>query len=351
MLGVTCYYPVHLAVSDLSIIRTGSGLALEGALLAVIATSIAALSQRGIVRLDSSALRQLVALAGLGLALAGTWTKIFRVSGRGFSSYWVDGTLGGFPTILIVICAALVVFSLVTRHWWVLPAASALGWLIAGFFAFDLLQAVPNTNALGPATWLGVIGGVLTGLSAVSLRMFKDWQRHPVTVTPRRAFVWAATAAGLGLLLVSMWLDTEQPYVVSHHTFHNTYWSTVGDHSLGIAMLILAVSAIVALLGFVIARFPALGAWALAASLTLLGIAARQPAQEAFKHLGALRSGGWLALVGSLLASVGAAKMLLCGWPLERAKPEEETVDEVKAQPHAPVKGKQHRVPATRRAR
>lgn len=350
LLGVTLYYPVHLAMNHLDALRTGAGLALEGALLAAGATVVACLSQRGVVRLNRSSLRQLVAVVGMGLALAGTWTETFAKAGLS-GSYWGDETLGGFPTLLVGVGVVLVAVSFVVRRWWILSSVSALGWIVAGFFAFDLVGVIPNTGRLGPATWLGVVGGVLAGLSAASLPVFTRWQRSPVKTTLRRAAVWVAVGAGLGLFLASLWLDTQAPFVASGKTFHNTYWNTGGDRSLGITMLVLGVLAAVALVGFAIARIPLLGAWTLAASLALLGLAVRLPAELAFNHLGFLRSGGWLALAGALLASVGAAKMLVCDWPLDRAKPEEETTDEVKSHSHAPVKGKQRRVPETRRAR
>ena len=114
-------------------------------------------------------------------------------------------------------------------------------------------------------------------------------------------------------------------------------------------MLVLGVSTIVALLGVLITRLSVLKTWTLAASLALLGIALFIPVSEAFHHLGTLRSGAWLALVGSLLAGAGAVWMM----PEQLLAQAESDDAEEAASPRArtPLKGKKHRVPEMRRGR
>jgi hypothetical protein len=316
LLGIVLYLPVRFAFNSLGSLRSGSGLALEGALLAAAAMAAAALAWRGVIDLNRGAVRQLVAVVGLGLALAADWTEVFS---RKPGNFWSDGTLGGFPLILIVAGAALVAASFLVKRWWILPAVSALGWVLLGFFAFNPALAVPTSGNLGPATWLGIAGGAVIGLSAVSLRLITSWQPRPMTVTRRSAAAWLGAGAGLGLVVWSLWLDTERAVV----NVHFSYWDVVGigDHSLGIVMLVLAVSALVALVGAVLLRIPLLAEWTLAASLVLVGIAVYQPAFEAFNRLGDLRAGTWLALIGSLLASAGAAALIRLEEPLASLQP------------------------------
>ena len=88
----------------------------------------------------------------------------------------------------------------------------------------------------------------------------------------------------------------------------------------------------------------------MAASLVLLGVSFFIPVVEAFKHLGTLRSGAWLALVGSLIAGAGAVALTLPEQMLAEAELE---VTEQSSSPRArpPLKGKKSRVPETRRTR
>ncbi|MGD0273427.1 MAG: hypothetical protein ABSB96_06850 [Gaiellaceae bacterium] len=311
VLGIVLYLPVRLAFNDLGGLRSGSGLAIEGALVAVAALVTAALAQRGVIELNKGAVRQLVAVVGLGLALAGNWTEVFSTTP---GNLWADGTLGGFPFILIVAGAVLVVASFLVKRWWILPVASALGWVLLGFFAFEPALAVPKSGNLGPATWLGMAGGAVLGLSALSPRLLTYWRRRPLTLTRNRAAAWLAAGAGLALVVVSLWLATER----SVKNLHFSYWNVVGigDHSLGIVMLVLAVLALVALAGAVVTRIPLLAELTLAASLVLVGIAIYQPAFFAFDHLGEFRAGTWLALAASLLASAGAAALILVEEPV-----------------------------------
>jgi hypothetical protein len=250
------------------------------------------------------------------------------------------------PFLLVFVSGALVAISLAFRRRWALLSVSALGWLLAGYFGTTLIQAAPDQlGTLGPATWLGMSGGVLMGLSTVSLRRMAAWKLRSPSMTLRRFVPWLATAIGTGILLVSLWLAAEaQPSGVK---VSDTYWNSAGDHSLGIVMLVLGVSTLVALLGVLITRLAVLKTWTLAASLALLGIALFIPASEAFHHLGTLRSGAWLALVGSLLASAGAIAMT----PEQLLAQAESEEAEKAASPRArtPLKGKKQRVPEMRR--
>ena len=347
LLGLTLYYPAELAFRRLVSLAGGGGLALEGSLLAVLVALTAIAAERGAVDLRKLAIPRLAAVSGVGLALAATFTSVW--GGANTGSYWVDGTMGGLPFILIVLGGLLLATSFVFRRRWLLFSASIIGWLLVGYFGTYVIQAAPShLNTLGPAAWLGMSGGALMGLSTVSLRSMAAWKRRSPSMTLRRLVPWLATGIGTGILLGSLWLATEaQPsgLKVSH-----TYWNSAGDRSLGIAMLVLGVSTLVALLGALITRLSILGTWALAASLALLGISLFIPVFEAFKHLGVLRSGAWLALVGSLLASAGAVAMTLPEQLLGQA--ESEGAGKA-ASPRArtPLRGKKQRVPETRRAR
>ena len=342
LLGFTLYYPFSL--SSMGALSVGGGLALEGAALASVASLVAVSVERGAI--DSKALNtcRLVAVLGIGLALAGTYTFVFK--GENGGSFWVDGTLGGFPLLLGFLGGLLLIASFAFRSRWPLFSVSVLGWLLAGFFGTYVIEAALDHFAtLGPATWLGMSGGALMGLSTILLRSPAAWKRRLPAMTRRQLILWLATAIGTGVLLISLWLPTEaQPGgpKISH-----TYWNSAGDHSQGVVMLALAVLTLIALVGVLVSRLAVLRAWAAGTSLVLLGISLFIPVLEAFQHLGALRSGAWLALVGSLLAGAAAASLAL---PDQLAQAEsDETEGAAPPRPRPPLPGKKARVPEMRR--
>jgi hypothetical protein len=234
---------------------------------------------------------------------------------------------------------------------------SAIGWILVGYFGYYIAQTASDLHTLGPAMWLGVGGGALIGLSTVSMRALSDWRRRSASLTLGRFAPWLATAIGTGLVLVSLWLDTERAVVSNGKLVHTSYWSfpttnssglVVHQHSLGIVMLVIGASVLVALLGAAVTRLRILSAWTLAGSLALVGITLFLPAFEAFHHLDALRGGAWLALAGSLLASAGAVRTAI----LEKLPEEAEVEDTgVRSPTGAPVrtrKAAKGRVPGTR---
>lgn len=347
LVGLALYYPTYLGFKSFGSLATGGGLALEGSVLAGVVALAAIAAERGAIDLRMLAIPRLVALSGVALALAGTWANAWGE--RGSSLWAIDGTLGGLPFILAVLGGLFLATSFVLRYRWLLPSVSILGWLLVGYFGFYAAEALPNDlNLLGPAAWLGMSGGALMGLSTVSLRSMADWKRRSPSMTLWRFVPWLATAVGTGIVLSSLWFATEaQP---SGSNLSDTYWDAAGDHSLGVVMLVLAVSALVALLGALVTRLSVLSTWAQAASLMLLGISLFVPVFRAFDHFGALRSGAWLALVGSLLASAGAVAMTLPEQLRAQAEPEE-AGNAASPPPRAPLKGKRPRVPEMRRDR
>jgi len=348
LVGLSIFYPLGYLVGFVNIgaLSTGIGLAFEGSVLAAAAALAAVSAERGAIDLRVSAMPGLFVVSGIGLALAGTWANVFSEQG---SSFWTDGTTGGFPFLLLVVSGALVAISLAFRRRWALPSVSILGWLLAGYFGTTVIQAAPDQlGTLGPATWLGMIGGALMGLSVISLRSKAAWKRCLPGMTPRRFVIWLATAIGAGILLVSLWLTAEAQS--SGTKVSQTYWNSAGDHSLGIVMLVLGASAIVALLGVLITRLSVLSTWALAASLALLGISLFIPVSQAFHHLGPLRSGAWLALVGSLIASAGAVALTLPEL-LRQTESGEDAGKAASPRARPPLKGKAPRVPETRRSK
>jgi hypothetical protein len=374
LLGLALWYPAYGIGRDLSALATGSGLALEGSLLAVAAALVARAVERGALTPEVLDLRLLVAVVGIGLALAGLWTNVF--SQFTASSFWTDGTASSLMLVLVAAAGALVALGLAYRRTRLaMIIVSAIGWLLAGLFGWYVANRAPDhLNGLDLAPWLGLAGGVLMGVSSVIPGTLKHrrWRRS-AGPTPRRLAVSLITGVGAALAAVSLWLDAEPtetteslftaafgqslPKGVENQTFHSSYWSTpaptrtgiVGtDHSLGIVMLVLAVLALVALVATLISRLSALRAWVLAASLALLGIALFVPAEEAFHHFGSLRIGAWLVLVGALIASAGAVFLALSDLPPEDAKEESKAAREKRSR--APRTGRQRRVPETRRA-
>jgi hypothetical protein len=381
LLGVTLWYPTSL--SDLSTIGTGAGLALEGSVLAVAVAIAAVAVERGALAPKALDLRRLLAIGGIGLALAGLWTNVWGEAG---SSFWTDGTTGGLGLLLVAAAIILVGLSLVVRRKRLAAGAvSAIGWVLAGLFGYWIALLAPQwqgqqgLSALGPATWLGLAGGALMGVSVVFPRIPAIWRSRSLVLarlsklTPGRVAVSLITGIGSAVALGSLWLDAEPtestkalfgavfgqnlPKGTKNEIFHTSYWSApvpirtgvVGtDHSLGIVMLVLGAMVLVALVAMLVTRLPAMRSWMLAASLALLGLALHNPAFEAFTHLGSLRSGAWLALAGSFLAAAGAVGLCLIDLPSEEAVEEETT--KAKRAPRAPRRGGQRRVPETRRA-
>jgi len=349
LLGLSLYYPISLVFfRDLNTFASGGGLALEGSLLASAAALVAVAGERGAIDLRRLAIPRLVAaVVGAGLVLAGTWSDLWGMTGNLWAE---DKTMAGFPAVLAVLAIALVVLNFVRRRAWILPAVGVIGWILLGYFGYELAWVTPRTNLLGPAAWVGAAGGALMGVSALSLYSLSSLRRRLPRTTGRGLAAWTATAAGTGLTVIALWLSTEPDQKSKKQLFHLGYWDFRGDHSLGIVMLVLAGVTLAALLAVLVVRFSALHSLVLAASLALLGITLFLPMSEAFNHLGSLRSGAWLALVGSLVAGAGAITLALPD-QLRAAEAEAEEVEEEAAPARGRVanKGKKHRVPEMRR--
>jgi hypothetical protein len=88
----------------------------------------------------------------------------------------------------------------------------------------------------------------------------------------------------------------------------------------------------------------------LATALILLGITLFLPVSEAFNHLGSLRSGAWLALVGALAAAGGGVALARPDQLLEQTELEQ-AEEAAPAHARAALKGKKHRVPEMRRGK
>ncbi len=349
LLGVVLYIPSTLAIDSFVDLRPGAGLALEGALLGAAGMSAAALASRRAIELGWPALRKLVILVGLGLALAGTWTDTFSSGG---GSLWADTTLGGFVSLLLLVAAAMLVASFFIRRSCLVQTASLLGWLIAGYFGFYLIQALPSFGRIGTGVWLGVAGGALAGVGLVSPKLLTSWRPRALAFNSRRAFAGVAAAAGLGLVIVSLWLDLESKVELKGGgVIGGSYWDFNNDHSLGIGMLALVALGLIAIAGSLLTRIAFLEALAAASALVLLGVAVFLPAFEAFNRLGELKAGAYLALVGALVAAAGAVAIALLDKPLESLRPEEQLSAEEKKGSSARPRGRRAakgRVPGTR---
>lgn len=349
LLGFSLYYPVTFVLfGDLSTLASGGGLALEGGLLASMASLVAVAAERGAIDLRKPAIPRLAAaIGGAGLVLTGTWTDVWGLTGNLWTE---DKTLAAFPAVLALVAIALVALSFVRPRRWILPAVGVMGWILLGYFGYYLAWVTPKTDLLGPAIWIGASGGALMGLSAVSLYSRSSWRRRLPSMTLRSLVPWLATAAGTGLIISALWLSTEPDQRVNKKLVHLGYWDFQGDHSLGIAMLALAGVALTALLAVLVVRLSALYTLVLAASLTLLGITLVLPMSEAIKHLDSLRSGAWLALVGSLVAGAGAV-MLALPDQLHAAEIASEEAEKAPPPRARTPRGKKGRVPEMRRGK
>jgi hypothetical protein len=229
---------------------------------------------------------RLIAAIGAVLAIVG----IFLDAVPG-ASYWdFDGTVAWTGLILGAGALLLVAAAYAGRpqNGWLL----AIGAALTGYWAwFPAATAFSDWDQTRAGMWLCLGGALLVAAgAAVTLVAAGEAGTTPAGVSA------AAVVSGLGIVLVipGIFLDAEQG---------ESYWDGPLGHSLGVAMLALAVLCLVGwgatLLG--------VGTRGLDAALTLvlLGLVAFDPVGAAFNNLGDLQAGAWLALAGGILAAGG----------------------------------------------
>lgn len=260
-------------------------------------------------------LLNLVTAVGIGLGLAALWTPTVKGDS---SEYWSDGTMAGFLLALLIICALLLVASIVLQRERLRSTAAAFGTILLGYFLFVAALYAPHLGRLDDGTWLGIIGGILIVAGTVPLTGFAvSKQSLGKVVLDRTLALWLLAFVGMAAGFVSLFLAViklpKLPAALAAHIPHweATYWSLQGDHSLGIVMLVILLLALLSALAATVLRIRVLEMSALGASLLFLGLALFYPVVLAFNSLDRLAAGAWLALAGALLASGAVTAVLL----------------------------------------
>ena len=231
-------------------------------------------------------------MAGRGIALIGAVLAIVGifVSALGGQSYWdIDGTLAAFGLALAILAGLCVLLSY--AGWQTDGWLAGLGALMVGYFGwFPAVTAFSDWDQTRAGTWLTFAGGIVVLLGAAAAINAAGGERStPAGLTS------ASLAAGLGIALVF-------PGIFIKADEGQSYWNASG-HSLGIVMLIVAIIA-----GLVWAASAAgtdTKGLDVVVSLVLLGLVAFDPVVRAFNQFGSLDTGAWLALAGGILAAGG----------------------------------------------
>lgn len=232
-------------------------------------------------------------MAGRGIALVGAVLAIVGlfVTALAGQSYWdIDGTLAVFGLVVAVLAGLCV---LMTYAGWETDGWSAgLGALLIGYWGwFPAATAFDHWDRLKAGVWLCFAGGIVVLLGAAAAIGARGGARStPAGLSP------ASLAAGVGIALVfpGIFLDAESG---------QSYWDGPLGHSLGIVMLIVAI--LTGLAWAASAAGTGTRGLDVVFSMILLGLVAFDPVGTAFNNLGDLQTGAWLALAGGILAAGG----------------------------------------------
>lgn len=255
--------------------------------------------------------RKLVVATGFGLVLAASRLEVVR--GGNLGSYSNDGTTYAFVIVLVAACAGLLLASVILEGERFLGGVSGMGAVLLGFFAFIPCGYLTHLGELRNGLWLGLGGSLLIALGAAPSALYSFSRSR---ARPGRAILVSRLSAvlGLGLIMVSLPLALTAALIPDNLGFLHrpSFWNSAGlsygshgNHELGFVLIALAALAAACLAAATLIRALLLEAWALAASLALLGVTAYVPVRLAFGGLNELRSGAVLGLIGALLA-VGA---------------------------------------------
>jgi hypothetical protein len=172
--GLLFFYPVILAFDEWNRMETGGFLGICSALLPLGALA-AYLSTRPAANIGverNAALGALLALAGVGLVVAGIWPDVDNTPGG--ASYWDLPGLGHSAGIFLIV-AAVVTALLVVGAYLKMPVAADLA-VVAAAGTLGFVAALPVGNAfddfgsLRAGAWLAFAGGVVLFSGTVILR-------------------------------------------------------------------------------------------------------------------------------------------------------------------------------------
>jgi len=232
-----------------------------------------------------------IGAAGVVLALVAIW-----IDALASQSYWdVDGTFSAFLLIMAIL-AGLAVLAGLERGMLV------TGGILLGFYGFfPAALATDQWKILDAGAWLGLCGGALVMLAALSALVPAWLSARPGPPMPSPVAIGLAVV-GLVLSIVAIWPKADSG---------GSYWKHDGfGHSLAIVMLILAGAAGLGIVGTFAMQTRAATGLAAVAGVILCGLLLALPVGDAFNSLGELRAGGWLGFFGGLLLAAGTVMAL-----------------------------------------
>ncbi|MHB8060797.1 MAG: hypothetical protein ACYDHO_08205, partial [Gaiellaceae bacterium] len=258
-------------------------------------------------------IRKFAVAIGIGLTMASLRFDILKQLQNVGANYWTEWTTRSLLVALIAVCVGLLVAAVLLEDDRYLAYVSGTGAILLGFFLF-VPVAIGGSHlsdvVLGPK--LAIAGSALIALGALPTQALFSRERSHRRVGLPLYLTWLAAVVGAGLVIASLGRQVTSTVIAGPNSVGLTgtlprYWSSAGftgNHTLGILMLSLAILVIVFALGAAVFRLPALGRWALAVSLPLLGLALYYP--FTVSNISTLSIGGGLALEGAALASLAS---------------------------------------------
>lgn len=256
------------------------------------------------------------ALAGRGIAFVGVVCGLLALGltlvglgGGNIAAYADHGAVSAF--LIVTLAYASYLPAEVGKD----TSGAVVGVVAFGFFLFTpAVYAFNQLDQLGAAAWLGLCT-ILIPIGAHVVRAAEG--EHTAEAAPPspaialRNPLTSLALLGVGLVVVGIWLPLESGGA--------SLWNaSASGHALGLLLLLVAVLAVVAILGPLVSpavtRFRTL----LIAAATF-GLVEAPFIHTAFNQLGSLGTGGWLAAVGGLLLFGGVVLAPLS--PAARAAP------------------------------
>jgi hypothetical protein len=243
-----------------------------------------------------------VAAIGIVLATVAVWIDGPQ---EGFR-YWDDGTAGAWLLILCGLCAALLAAGIVLQSARYVRLAAGVAVLLLGFYLWlPSVAAWGEFEELEAGAWLGVAGAALAVVGALAGSRWQGTAPVVASAAGKRGILLGTVLAiaGLVMSLVAIWTDfIDIPAAEDGGSLN--YWDISDDKMLGVVMVI-----VIALCGFALLAAFATGSagaalWASLFALLLAGLMVVVPI--AVNDFEGLDVGGWLGLIGGILAFLGA---------------------------------------------
>ncbi len=168
LLGLYLWYPAVFATDQWDVLDKGAWLGVCSAL--VLIGALIALGPSMAAGAHPAAIGTLLALVGLGLVLAGLWTKTTNEPGTYWNVPGAGHSLGVLMLILVVLSAVAVAAAHAARIGQ--DAALAVAGATLGITVFlPVLAAFNNLDELRAGAWLAGIGGIVLMVGVVAMRL------------------------------------------------------------------------------------------------------------------------------------------------------------------------------------